>query len=111
MSEGWINSACARRMHLMTSHDTAFQFAAANLRFGTGITREVGQDLVELGTKRTLLLVDPAIRDSQAGETVVASLKAARIDFDVYDRIEVEPTDGSFREAAEFARRGRFDSF
>jgi len=95
----------------MTSHDTAFQFAAANLRFGTDITREVGQDLIDLGTKRTLLLVDPAIRDSQAGETVFASLKAARIDFDVYDRIVVEPTDGSFREAAEFARRGRFDSF
>jgi hydroxyacid-oxoacid transhydrogenase len=95
----------------MTSHDTAFQFAAANLRFGTDITREVGQDLVDLGTKRTLLLVDPAIRDSQAGETVFASLKAARIDFDVYDRIVVEPTDGSFREASEFARRGRFDSF
>jgi hydroxyacid-oxoacid transhydrogenase len=95
----------------MTPHDTAFQFAAANLRFGTGITREVGQDLVDLGAKRTMLLIDPAIGDTQMAETVRTSLKAARVDFDAFDRIVVEPTDASFREAALHARRGRFDSF
>ncbi|HUE17356.1 MAG TPA: hydroxyacid-oxoacid transhydrogenase [Planctomycetaceae bacterium] len=95
----------------MTAHDTAFQFAAANLRFGTGITREVGHDLVELGVQRTLLFVDPALRDTETAETVLSSLKAGRVDFDVYDRIVVEPTDASFREAASYARRGRFDSF
>jgi hydroxyacid-oxoacid transhydrogenase len=42
---------------------------------------------------------------------VIASLKAARVAFDVYDQISVEPTDTSFREAADAARRGRFDSF
>ncbi len=95
----------------MTSHDTAFQFSAANLRFGTGITREVGHDLVDLGVQRTLLFVDPGLRDTETAETVLSSLKAGRVDFDVYDRIVVEPTDASFREAASYARRGRFDSF
>jgi hydroxyacid-oxoacid transhydrogenase len=95
----------------MTAYDTAFQFAAANLRFGSGITREVGDDLTDLGVKRTLLLIDPALRDSQSAETVFASLKAARVEFAVYDQISVEPTDASFREAAAFARSGRFDSF
>lgn len=92
-------------------HDTAFQFAAANLRFGTGITREIGHDLIDLAVRRTLLLIDPAIRDTETGETVLAALKAARVEFDVYDQIVVEPTDASFREAALQARRGRFDSF
>ena len=95
----------------MTAHDTAFQFAAANLRFGSGITREVGDDLTDLGVKRTLLLIDPALRDTQSAEIVFASLKAARVEFAVYDQISVEPTDASFREAASFARSGRFDSF
>jgi hydroxyacid-oxoacid transhydrogenase len=95
----------------MSANDTAFQFAASNLRFGTGITHEVGDDLADLRVKRTLLLVDPALRDSQSAETVIASLKAARVAFDVYDQISVEPTDTSFREAADAARRGRFDSF
>jgi len=91
--------------------DTAFQFSASNLRFGTGITREVGDDLVDLGVQRTLLLMDAAIRETSTAETVLSSLKAARIDYEVYDRIVIEPTDASFREAAAFARRGRFDSF
>jgi hydroxyacid-oxoacid transhydrogenase len=95
----------------MSANDTAFQFAAANLRFGTRITHEVGDDLADLGVKRTLFLVDPALRDSQSAETVIASLKAARVDFDLYDQVSVEPTDRSFRDAADFARRGRFDSF
>lgn len=95
----------------MSSHDTAFQFAASNIRFGTGITGEVGQDLIDLGVRRTLVMIDPALRDAPTGETVVASLRAARVDFDLYDRIVVEPTDASFQEAAAFARRGRFDSF
>jgi hydroxyacid-oxoacid transhydrogenase len=95
----------------MTQFDTAFQFAASNLRFGTGITREVGDDLVDLGVRRTLLLIDGALRNTPTAETVFSSLKAARVDFEVYDRIIVEPTDTSFREAADFARSGRFDSF
>jgi len=95
----------------MMQLDTAFQFSASNLRFGTGITREVGDDLVDLGVQRTLLLMDAAIRETSTAETVLSSLKAARIDYEVYDRIVIEPTDASFREAAAFARRGRFDSF
>ena len=62
----------------MTANDTAFQFAAANIRFGAGITREVGDDLVDLGARRTMVLIDPALRDSSTGETVISSLKAAR---------------------------------
>ncbi|HEV7999265.1 MAG TPA: hydroxyacid-oxoacid transhydrogenase, partial [Planctomycetaceae bacterium] len=95
----------------MPTNDTAFQFAAANIRFGAGITREVGDDLVDLGARRTMVLIDPALRDSSTGETVISSLKAARIDFDVFDRVVVEPTDASFQEAAAAARSGRFDSF
>jgi hydroxyacid-oxoacid transhydrogenase len=95
----------------MTTHDTAFQFAAANIRFGAGITREVGDDLTDLGARRTMVVIDPVMRDSPTGETVLASLKAARVDFDVFDRVVVEPTDASFQEAAAAARAGKFDSF
>jgi hydroxyacid-oxoacid transhydrogenase len=99
------------RMPPQLPRDTAFQFAAANLRFGTGITAEVGQDLADLGARRTMVLVDPALRDGPTGRTVVDSLRRAAIGFDVYDRIVVEPTDVSFREAAAAAREGRYDSF
>jgi hydroxyacid-oxoacid transhydrogenase len=93
------------------SHDTAFQFAAANLRVGTGITREIGQDLVDLGARRTLVVIDPAIAPLPPGQAVVDALNEARVDFEIYDRVVVEPTDASFQQAAAFARAGRFDSF
>jgi len=95
----------------MTTHDTAFQFAAANIRFGSGITGEVGDDLNDLGARRTMVVIDPAVRDSSTGETVLASLKAARVDFEVYDQVVVEPTDASFQAATAAARAGKFDSF
>jgi len=92
-------------------NDTAFQMSASNIRFGPGTTAEVGMDLVELGARRALVLIDPALRSLPTGETVLAALRASAVDFALYDRIIVEPTDDSFREAAEFAVQGKFDAF
>lgn len=91
--------------------DTAFQMAASNIRFGPGVTREVGMDVVDLGAKRTLVLIDPALVALPVGETVLEALKSSRVDFDVYDRIVVEPTDASFLSAAKAARSGKYDCF
>jgi hydroxyacid-oxoacid transhydrogenase len=92
-------------------HDTAFQMSASNIRFGPGTTREVGMDLHDMQTKRTMLLVDPALVDLPAGQAVIESLKTAGVDYALFDGIVVEPTDASFQEAARFATEGRFDSF
>ncbi len=95
----------------MTDYDTAFQISAANVRFGTGITHEIGSDLVDLRARRTLVLLDPNLRGLAPGEVVVASLRAAGIEFEVFDRIAVEPTDRSFQDAIQVAAEGEFDSF
>lgn len=91
--------------------DTAFQMSASNIRFGSGVTSEVGMDLRDRGLHRTLLLMDPALASLPVGQTVTASLKAAGIGFELFDRISIEPTDRSFQEAARVASQGRFDSF
>jgi hydroxyacid-oxoacid transhydrogenase len=91
--------------------DTAFQVSTSNLRFGAGTTREVGMDLEDLGLRRVLLVIDPRLRRLPTGDAVLESLRAARVEFDVFDRVCVEPTDASFREAIAVAREGRFDSF
>ena len=54
--------------------DTAFQMAASNIRFGRGVTREIGMDLVNLGATKTMLVVDPALVGSPVGERVISSL-------------------------------------
>jgi hydroxyacid-oxoacid transhydrogenase len=98
-------------MENSSERDCAFQMAASNIRFGVGVTREVGQDLVELAAKRTLVVMDPALVSLPVGRTVLESLRAAGIDFDLFDQISIEPTDSSFQQAAQFATQGGFDSF
>ena len=69
--------------------DRAFQMSASNVRFGPGVTREVGLDLVEMSVKRTLVVVDPKLRDLAAGQTVFAALKENRVDFDVFSDLSL----------------------
>ena len=93
------------------TNDTAFQMAASNIRFGAGITREIGMDLQDLQVRRTLVVMDPQLTLLPAGLTTLESLQAANIDFDVFNEVSVEPTDTSFQRAAEVAQDGNYDSF
>ncbi len=96
---------------MTASTDTAFQIMASNCRFGSGITHEVGMDLVDLGAKRVCLIIDPVLRSLPTGATVLQSLEDAKLSFAIFDEIEVEPTDVSFLAAARFATEGQFDAF
>jgi hydroxyacid-oxoacid transhydrogenase len=93
------------------SHDTAFEMAVSSIRFGVGVTREVGMDLSDLGVRRVLVLADPVVARLSPAQTVADSLTASGIEFVVYDRVRVEPTDESFLDAIAFARAGAFDAF
>lgn len=96
---------------LTTPRDTAFQVSASNVRFGAGITAEVGMDLRDLRARRTLVIIDPALRSLPTGQTVMAALQSANISFEVFDRVSTEPTDRSFAEAIAAANADEFDSF
>jgi len=85
--------------------------AVSSIRFGAGVTREIGMDLADLGAKRALVLTDPKLRTLQPVATVMESLAANRIAATLYDRVRVEPTDESFMDAIAFARQGDYDSF
>ncbi len=85
--------------------------AVSSVRFGAGVTREVGMDLAELGAKRVLVLTDPVVRALPPVQTVLASLEEAGVAAALYDRVRVEPTDESFLDAIAFARDGAYDAF
>ncbi len=44
-------------------------------------------------------------------EMVAASLAKNRINFKVFDGVEIEPSDFSMKKAIEFARKEHFDAF
>lgn len=93
------------------SNDTAFQFAASNIRFGNGCTQEIGYDLLDLRVKRVMVLIDPIVNRLPIGQVVRDALNAAGVDAVFFDAIEIEPTDISFQAAAKFAQEGQFDGF
>ncbi len=93
------------------ANDTAFQFAASNIRFGSGCTREIGYDLQDMRVKRVMVLIDPALVNLTPGIAVREALEAAGVNAVFYDKVIVEPTDVSFQAAAKFATEGRFDGF
>ena len=80
-------------------HETAFEMAAASVRFGAGVTREVGLELVDLGVRTALVVTDPKLARLAPVQTVLAALDGARVKAVLYDRVRVEPTDASFRDA------------
>jgi hydroxyacid-oxoacid transhydrogenase len=92
-------------------HDTAFEMSVSSIRFGKGVTREVGMDLAELGAKHVLVVTDRTLRSRPPVQTVIDSLDASKVRYAIYDRVRVEPTDESFLDAINFAREGGYDAF
>ena len=85
------------------NNEIAFEMATSNLRFGAGVTREVGTDLVDLGVRTALVVTDPNVSGLSPVRTVLESLEASGVKAILFDRVRVEPTDESFRTAIEFA--------
>jgi hydroxyacid-oxoacid transhydrogenase len=85
--------------------------ATSQVRFGPGVTREVGMELAGVGARSALVLTDPRLARMSPVGAVLESLEGCGIPFTLYDRVRVEPTDESFQDAIAFARRGQYDVF
>ncbi|XP_025726450.1 hydroxyacid-oxoacid transhydrogenase, mitochondrial isoform X6 [Callorhinus ursinus] len=91
--------------------DYAFEMAVSNIRYGAGVTKEVGMDLKNMGAKNVCLMTDKNLSQLPPVQMVMDSLVKNGINFKVYDNVRVEPTDRSFMEAIEFVKRGAFDAY
>ena len=91
--------------------ETAFSMDTSSIKFGPGVTREVGWDMEELGAKRVMVVTDPNLADSEPVAVTLEALRKHGIDAVLFDQACIEPTDVSFKEAIKFARGGHFDGF
>ena len=89
----------------------AFEMASSAIRFGFGVTRELGTELADLGKHHALVFIDPLLRSLPPVTTALQSLEDNKIRFAIFDRVRVEPTDQSFAEAIAAAQAGDFDAF
>ena len=93
------------------TQETAFEMATSSIRFGRGVTREIGMDLLEMKAKRVMVLTDPVLGKLSPMARVLQSLNDNKVEFSLFDRVRVEPTDESFKDAIKFASSGRFEGF
>ena len=91
------------------TQENAFEMAASNVRFGAGVTREVGMDLVDLGVRKALVVTDANLTSLAPVKTALTALEAAGVEAVLYDQVRVEPTDVSFLHAIQFARGAAVD--
>lgn len=102
---------CHADFALVEGSDQGFTIGMPTFTFGAGVLAEAGANARELGMKRVALFTDRGLVDGEHVAKVKASLAAAGVDLAIYDEVEVEPSDDSFRHATRFAAEGRFDGF
>jgi len=90
--------------------DYAFEMACSNIRYGAGVTAEVGMDLANMKAKHVAVFTDKTVAGLPAMKTTLDSLTKSNINFKVYDDVRVEPTDQSFIQASNWAKKHDFDT-
>ena len=81
------------------SNEFAFAMNTSNIRFGPGVTHEIGMDLADLGLKRALVLIDPHLRELPPVTTALEAIEGEGIAYTLFDQVRVEPSDASFKQA------------
>lgn len=103
--------SCCEHINRADEFDTAFTVDASRVTFGRGCLREVGDRARALGITRVAVFSDAIVSGLAVYDAAVRSLREAGIDVVAYTDVRVEPTDGSFREAAAFASEVNPDGY
>lgn len=67
--------------------------ACSTVRYGPGVTKEVGQDLQALGAKKVLVMTDKTLAKMAPVAIALDSLTKHKVNFSVFDNVRIEPTD------------------
>lgn len=91
--------------------ETAFSMDTSSIKYGPGVTRELGFDMRRLGAHRVMVVTDPYLAESEPVQVALAALRGEGLEAVLFDGAHVEPTDVSLQEAVRFAVDGRFDGY
>lgn len=73
----------------------AFEMAASSIRFGPGVTKEVGMDFKNLGSTKVAVVTDRTVEKLDAMKQVIEGLTREGINFRVFSDVRIEPKDSS----------------
>jgi hydroxyacid-oxoacid transhydrogenase len=104
-------SCCHHYYALAEGCESAFSVDMSKITLGPGCLAEAGQRLSARAVKRVAVFTDSRIKEMPFFQTLMDSLLRAGLDVALYDRVQVEPTDQSFLEAARFAAEANPDGY
>ncbi|HMA31189.1 MAG TPA: hydroxyacid-oxoacid transhydrogenase [Casimicrobiaceae bacterium] len=104
-------ACCHADFAALEGSDRGFTLGMPTFTFGPGVLAEAGDNAAELGLTRVALFTDRRLASGEHVAKVKASLAAAKVDFVVYDEVEIEPNDRSLQDAARFAREANVDGY
>ncbi len=93
------------------ANETAFNMASSNIRYGPGATQEIGMDLADIGVEHVMVVTDPNLAKLDFLCSALDVLDKQNIRYTLFDKVRVEPTDASLKEAIDFASAQSFDAF
>ncbi|CAN6631577.1 alcohol dehydrogenase 4 [Trichomonascus vanleenenianus] len=85
--------------------------ATSNVRFGPGVTREVGMDLKNLGVQKVALFTDKNLLNLTPVKRAIEGLEAEGIKYEIYSDVICEPKDYGVRDAIQWAREKNVDAY
>jgi hydroxyacid-oxoacid transhydrogenase len=91
--------------------ENAFTMDTSSIKYGQGVTREIGYDMEEQGCRRVMVVTDRNLGKSDPVAVTMEALQGRGIDTVLFDQASVEPTDVSFKDAIAFAVKGKFDGY
>jgi hydroxyacid-oxoacid transhydrogenase len=91
--------------------ESAYSMDTSSIKFGPGVTREIGHDMTQWGARRVMVVTDAFLAEQEPVHLVLETLRASGIDAVLFDQVRVEPTESSFQAAISFAVEGRFDGY
>ena len=91
--------------------ESAVELATSNIRYGAGVTREIGLELADQRVQRVAVFTDANLAGLAPVQTVREVLEDQKVSYSLFDKVRVEPSDQSFREAIQFANSEPFEAF
>lgn len=89
----------------------AFEMAASNIRYGPGVTKELGFDFKHLGVKKVALFTDSNLLNLEPVKTAVEALESQGIQYQIYSDVKIEPKDYAVQDAITWARNFQADGY
>ena len=75
----------------INTKETAFTIDNSSIKFGSGVTREVGYEMKRLGARKVVVITDPKLADSEPVQNTIKSLRSERIDTTLFNGVLIEP--------------------